>query len=66
MALFVYLQLRKIINACGNIISISLEIQIRFVLSETGIQADCEQLEKENSKRTCAENKEVSEISRGA
>lgn len=65
MALSVYLQLKKIINACGNIISISLTVEIRFVLSEIGIQAECEELEKETSGRVRTED-EVSEVNRRA
>lgn len=65
MALSVYLQLKKILNACGNIISISLKVETCFVLSEIGIQADHEELEEENSGRACTED-EVSEVNRRA
>jgi len=61
MALVLYLQLRKTINACGNIISISLKAEVCFVLSEICIQADCEELEKESSGRVHTEDK-VSQI----
>lgn len=43
-------------------ISIFLKVEICFVLSEIGIQADCEELEKENSRRVHTEDKGVSEI----
>lgn len=41
-----YLKLRKIVNARGNTISISLKVEICFVFSEIGIEADCEELER--------------------
>lgn len=46
-----YLQLRKIINACRNIISFFLKVEICFVFSEFGIQADCKELEEDESGR---------------
>lgn len=62
MALFVYLWLKKIINACQNIISFFPKVEIYFVFSEFGIQADCKELEEDKSGRVCIEDKEVSQI----
>lgn len=46
MILLAYQWLRKIINACGDEISLSLKSERCFVLSEIVIEMDCEDLEK--------------------